>query len=1143
MKKIVLFALLLIVFACKSNKKDKQNLLFEQVAATQTGVDFENKLTETNDWNIIQYLYFYNGGGVAVGDINGDNLPDIYFTSNQGANKLYLNKGNFKFEDITEKAGVADTEGWKTGVTMADVNGDGKLDIYVSHVSAYKGLAGKNRLFINNGTPSPTFTDQAERLGLATLGLCTQAAFFDYDGDGDLDCYVLRHSVHSAKSYRPVSARAEKDEMSGDIFYKNYGGRFEDESEKAGIRDGSLGYGLGISIGDLNGDGLPDIYVGNDFHDNDYLYWNNGNGTFTEGVNAAMSHNSNFSMGNDVADFNNDGKLDFIGVDMKPEEETILKASGGIESYNLFDYKNKEYGFNFQFPKNSLQLNRGNFNGKTANFSEIAQFSGVSTTDWSWSSLFADFDNDGLKDLYITNGIMRRPNDLDYIKYLSNDEVQKRASDLDLAKQMPDGKATNYCYHNKGDLTFENVSENWGLDQYGLSNGAAYADLDNDGDLDLIVNNVNEKAFVLKNKSEIFYKNKYLTIKLLGKGSNTEGVGAKVIAYAQDVMQMQEQSPTRGFESSVDSRLHFGFSKGVKDEISVVDSLRIVWRDGSTQLLKNVNLNQQLTINQKNAAGKWDFKKEFIAPNPFAQKSNLDSFSRQNIVFQSVTDKLNIKFKHKENAFYDTDKEKLLPHFLSTEGPKLAVGDVNGDGLEDFYVGGAKKQAGQIFTQTKDGSFSILKNLDFEKSAESEDVGAAFFDADGDKDLDLYVVSGGNEATEGSEEGRDRLYLNDGKGNFKRREEALPKFFHNGSCVKPCDFDGDGDVDIFVGSRSDLREYGLNPKSFLLKNDGKGNFSEIPSIQTGKTLTPFAEGLDSIGMVTDAVWTDLNSDNRPDLVVVGEWMPITIFYNRGDYLEKNEIENTSGWWNCITAADVNKDGHPDLFAGNMGLNSNWQASPARPMSLHVKDFDGNGDREPIVSYFRQGLEWCYNSKDELTAQIPSLRKRFPDYAPFAKSSFEKVFTKEMLKNSVKKHVQRFASVYLENRGNGDLELKNLPTDAQLSTTESILIEDFDNDGNLDIALGGNFYEMQPSISRFDASFGSVLRGDGKGNFRTINPLETGWILRGAVRDIKKIGNWIIVAANNENVQVFEIKKTKKEEKKEDKKEEKTKAKK
>jgi enediyne biosynthesis protein E4 len=1051
MNKTLILVFIFFIIACKSNKKDKSNLLFEQLDAETTGVDFANNLNETDSWNIIQYLYFYNGGGVAVGDINGDKLPDIYFTSNQGANKLYLNRGNFKFEDVTDKAGVADLEGWKTGACMADVNGDGKLDIYVSHVSNYKGLKGRNRLFINNG--DGTFVDKAAYVGLDVAGLCTQAAFFDYDNDGDLDCYILRQSIapEAQPSTDSTVVVVGKDYLSRAILLKNYGGRFVDESEQAGVK--FLGRGLGLAISDFNNDGHPDIYVGNDLDFKDYLFYNNGNSTFTEGLNNSISHSSLFSKGNDAADFNNDGKIDFFSLDKKPEEETILKTSEGAEVYHNNKKGKQTSSFN-QYARNSLQLNKGDFGEKTSKFSEIGQFSGVSTTDWSWSSLFADLDNDGWKDIFITNGIVRRPNDLDFIKYISSENVQRKASDLMIAKQMPDGKASNYCYQNNGDLTFKNVGEAWGLNQYGLSNGAAYADFDNDGDLDLVVNNINEKAFILKNKVEKFSKNKYLKVKLVGKGGNTEGVGAKVFTYRQGIMQMQEQSPVRGFQSSVESVLHFGFvSQGESGEKATLDSVRVIWRDGSTQIFSNVNFNQTIVLSQKNATQKWNYATPY------------ENLNTQNIVFQDVTKQIGFEFTHQELPIQDFEAEKLIPHSIVSEGPKLMVDDFNKDGSVDFLV--KANSTSLKFFNLKENNFTPLS------------IAAISPEKNWKKVLDSLKLNG---------------------------------YFQ----VRAKDFNGDGFMDYFVGSRTDAKDYGVSPQSYLLQGDGKGKFKDV---------TPqYFDDKGKTGMVTDAVWVDFNKDGRPDLVVVGEWMPITIYYNKGDYFDKVEIENTSGWWKCITIADVDKDGDMDLLLGNMGLNSNWQASPSQPMHLYTRDFDNNGDTEPIISYFRQDLEWTYASKDELTAQMPSMRKRFTDYAPFANSTFEKIFNKEILKEADKKSIQQFASICLLNKGGFEFELKPLPTEVQLSTCEAILADDFDGDGFVDLALGGNFYEMAPSIGRFDASYGSILRGDGKGNFKPVNPNETGFVLRGAVRDIKKVGKYIVVSKNNAAMQVFELKK-------------------
>jgi enediyne biosynthesis protein E4 len=1042
---LALFILLItVVFACKERTPKTQNPLFLSLDSGQTGIGFENRLLETETWNIITYLYFYNGGGTAIGDINGDSLPDIYFTANQGPNKLYLNKGNFQFEDITDRAGVADAEGWKTGVTMADVNADGALDIYVSHVSSYGGFSAKNRLFINDGKGH--FSDRAEYHGLDISGLCTQAAFFDYDNDGDLDCYQLRHSVHSPRSYLPVSTRQVFDTLASDLLLKNFGGRFKDVSAEMGISGGTLGYGLGLAISDFNNDGAPDIYVGNDFHDNDYLYYfDKKTQRYTEAMAQSMGHNANFSMGNDAADFNNDALPDFIGLDMKPEDETTLKASAGVESYNIFDFKNKEFGFLPQYPRNVLQLNRGNLGEETAKFSDIAPLAAIEATDWSWAALFADFDLDGWKDLFITNGIARRPNDLDYLKFISNQTVQQSASNLALAQKMPEGKTANYAFRNQGDLSFENCSEKWGLNAVGLSQGTAYGDLDGDGDLDLVVNNLNQKAFIYKNTSLEKTKNKFLTVQLRGRGGNTQGIGAQVFAHANGGLQMLEQQLSRGFQSSVEPILHFGFP----EKTGQIDSVTVVWRTGMVQTLRQVQPNQKLVFEQK-------------ITDPLAQNALHKAENLAPIAFSEITKKLALRWQHRSVSPSDFESQKLLPHSFFTESPQILTTDDNSDGKTDFKIQDGTGQITAIFLQNANG----------------------------------FALKPTPKATKP---------LSDSFTNLPVRS----------LCERAADFDGDGDADVFVAARADFKTYGVSPKSYFFRQTGKGIFEDA-------TAQIFHENNGAIGMVTDAQWVDLNADARPDLVVVGEWMPITIFYNEGERFRKVEIENTSGWWKCLEIADLDGNGMPDLVLGNMGLNAVWRASTAQPMQLFVQDFDQNGSFESVVTYFRQNTSRIFASKDELSSQLPVLKKRFPDYAPFAKAAFETVFPQNLLKNAVVKQIQTFASISLLNRGGGEFERVELPKEVQFSTCESILAHDFDGDGVTDLLLGGNYYEMSPAIGRFDASVGTVLRGKGNGVFETLDPNKTGFVLKNAVRDIKKIDNFIVVASHSAPLQVFKV---------------------
>ncbi|NUO01020.1 MAG: VCBS repeat-containing protein [Saprospiraceae bacterium] len=1065
--------------------------MFRQLDAEATNVDFVNQLDENESFNIIQYLYYYNGGGVAVGDLNNDGLPDLYFTANQQPNKLYLNKGNLQFEDITTKAGVAGNGLWKTGVAMADVNGDGWLDIYVCQVGDYKSIKGRNELYINN--KDLTFTESAAIYGLDFKGFSTQSAFFDYDADGDLDLYLLNHSVHAPENYGEASIRKRRDPLSGDRLYRNDRGKFTDVSEQAGIYGSRIGYGLGVAAADFNDDGCPDLYISNDFHENDYLYYNNCDGTFREAISASMGHTSTFSMGSDAADFNNDGRLDLLTLDMKPEDAFVLKSSVGADPYNIYRYK-LSFGYYFQYPRNMLQMNLGQLQGREAQFAEIGQLAGVDATDWSWSALFCDLDGDGWKDIFIGNGIQRRPNDLDYLKFTGNTQVQKSGSDLDIAAKMPNGLVPNCAFRNRGDLTFEPVGTSWGLDLIGSTNGAAYADLDGDGDLDLVTNNLNAPAAVFENRSQELLKNNYLRIRLKGVDGNPFGIGARVVISSGGIRQTQEMQTTRGFQSSVEPVLTFGLGAA-----TLVDELTIRWPDGHVQRLYAVQTNQTLELAYKKEEGK-RLEKNTERP-----------------VFEEVTAESGLNFQHIENDFTDFDREPLIPHALSTQGPRLAEGDVNGDGLVDVFVCGPKGQAGAIFIQSgQAGNFKSLPQQALENDRLKEDTDAAFFDADSDGDLDLYVVSGGGEAVGESDELLDRLYLNDGKGNFSLSENALPLLYLNGSCVVPLDFNGDGALDLFVGSRAVTGSFGLSPASVLLQNDGKGTFSD--------RTAAIAPSLSKAGMVTDAAL--VNISGKPWLVVVGEWMPVTAF-SITERWKKVETPDSGGWWNTVLAHDFNGDGDDELLLGNMGLNSDLRASKEEPVSLYVHDFDGNYFSDPILVYYKQNQLHSYATLDELSGSMPILRKKFTLYTNFAKSTFKELFEAGEVAKAQRLDVQTFASAYATSNGDGTFSLEALPAVAQVAPIFAFAALDTDGDGTDEVLATGNFYHVHPAPGRYDASWGHFLKKKANGGFEEIGFQKSGFASKGEGRGLAviKTGNdklLVISARNNLPVQVFKV---------------------
>jgi hypothetical protein len=1081
--------------------------LFELLKPEATGVTFANKLPETADFNVLNYLYYYNGGGVAVGDIDGDGLPDLYFTSNIGPNKLYRNKGNYQFEDITDKAGVADADGWKSGVTMADVNGDGKIDIYVSGVD-YLTMHGHNVLYINNG--DGTFTDRTKEYGLEHVGYSTQALFFDYDGDGDLDMYLLDHSTHTERGTGTQPQRSASSPRTGDRLFRNDGGHFTEVTQQAGLHDGIDGYGLGIVVSDFNMDGCPDIYVANDFQGDDYLYINNCNGTFTESIAKATGHTSRFSMGVDAADFNNDGRPDIITLDMLPEREDILKTSATSESFDLYNMR-LQAGYHPQFARNNLQLNRG-----MGKFSEIGYLAGVAATDWSWAPLFADLDNDGWKDLFITNGIYRRPNDMDYITYVGNEAIQASlaqgidAKNLSLLQHMPSIPLSKYAFRNNGDLTFTNMAKEWGLAQPGFSNGAVYVDLNNSGSLDLVVNNINAPASIYRNHAREINRNHYLMVQLRGSGANTAGIGARVEIHQQGTRQVLEQEPTRGFLSSVDPRLHFGLGPS-----NTIDSLTIIWPNRRFQTLARLHGDTTITLSQKDATQVYRYSPP---ASPGRQRT-----SAAQPLFSDVTSKVGVDFKHEEDTFFDYNREPLMPHLLSTEGPALAIGDVNGDGLDDIYVGGAKWQPGKLLVQQSDGTFRPSNQPALAADSVSEDVDAVFFDANGDGFQDLLVVSGGNEFWGDADALRPRLYLNDGHGNFHRAKDALPDIFENGSCVVVGDFNGDGAPDLFLGSRVVARSYGVIPKSHLLQNDGHGHFSDV-------TLEK-APQLSEAGMVSSAAWTDYDHDGKLDLVVVGEWMPVRVFHQEnGKFVDRTReagLSDTNGWWNSVAAVDLRGTGRQDLVLGNLGLNSYLHASRQEPARLYINDFSHTGGLEQILTFYKHGVSYPVAGRDELLKKIPSLKNKYPSYKDFGASRIEDIFPAADVRSATVREAYTFASSVALNNGNGTFTVQQLPTEAQFAPIYTSLAEDFDGDGRVDLLVGGNFYGVTPILGRYDASYGLMLRGKGDGHFEPVDMEKSGVTIEGEVRRIKSIrgakgARLIAVARNNDKLEILRV---------------------
>jgi enediyne biosynthesis protein E4 len=1109
-KNILLISSALLILSCDSSQKEeaakeeKSNPLFTLVGSEQSNITFTNVVKNQKDFNIFKYRNFYNGGGVAIGDINNDGLADIYMSANMGKNKLYLNKGNFVFEDISAAAGVEGNKPWSTGVLMVDVNQDGLLDIYVSNAGNMEGENHNNDLYINNG--DLTFTEKAKEYNLAETGFTTHASFFDYDKDGDLDAYILNNSnipVSSLGFAHQRDVRAQDWNVPkmfrgvGDMLLRNDNGKFVEVSEEAGIYGSLIGFGLGVMVSDVNNDLYPDIYVSNDFYERDYLYINNQDGTFTEDIKNWTSHLCLSAMGVDMADINNDGNADIFITDMLPEGDERVKSVMEFEGYNVFKIKQSKDFFQ-QYIQNTLQLNNGN-----GSYSEIAYFSGVSATDWSWSGLLFDMDNDGLRDIYVTNGINHDLTDLDFVDFFANDIIQnmaltgrKEAIDS-IINKMPVVPIPNYAFKNNGDLTFKNEAEPWGLGVPSLSNGAAYGDLDNDGDLDLVVNNVNMQAFVYQNHTNEINHFNYLKLKFEGGEKNRFAIGTSVKLYYDGNIVLQELIPSRGFQSSMDYPMTIGLGTAAK-----VDSIRVIWPNDKTTQLLNVTANQTLLLKQSEAT------EDYKIPLKVSQKPLLSEISNSSLI------------KHEENIYNDFDYEGLLGKMISQEGPCMAVGDVNNDGNEDIFIGGAKGQSGNLFIHTGNGTLGSKNSASFIKDASFEDTAASFFDVDNDNDLDLMIGSGGNQVDE-SERESVRLYINDGKGNFTKGTLPSISNIYNISVIAPNDVDGDGDLDVFVGSRSIVGVYGIDPAHLFLENKGNGVFED-----KSKQVTPAVK---ASGMITDAKWVNLQPSGPKELVTVSDWgAPKVYKYENGKLIESgNPFGNLEGWWNILQPADLDGDGDMDFVMGNQGKNLHYKPSKENYMKLWVNDFDNNGTYEQIITQNLNGRDMPIHQKREMTTQMVSLKKQNLKASEYAKKSIQELFPESTLKNTTVKKVNTSETIIAINEGNGQFRIKALPSRTQLSCVCGITCADVNNDGSLDIIMGGNNFEFRPQFSRLDSDYGSVLLNDGNEEFTWQDYNTSGFFIRDEVKHIQQFRDkngksFIIVAINNNKPKVFEI---------------------
>lgn len=1093
----------LCLYACKENKQTEP-ALFQ--LADSTGVNFQNTVVDTKDENSFLFRNFYNGGGVATGDINNDGLADLLLTSNMGENKLYLNKGNLKFEDITAASGMQQDGMWSTGVTFADVNNDGWLDIYICNSGHIATGNRMNKLYINNH--DLTFKESAAEYGLNHSGFCTQASFFDYDMDGDLDCFIINNSplpftTVNAGNMRDKDVKDwtgdERVKDGGNHLFKNDNGLYKEVTREAGLHSGIVSYGLGVYTGDLNNDGYPDIYVGNDFIEKDYYYINQKDGTFRDEMERCMQSISMSSMSTDVADINNDGYPEIFTTDMIPDDDYRLKTTGTFDNFELYNTKQKQ-GLYHQYVKNCLQLNNGD-----GTFSEISNFTGTFGTDWSWGAVFLDADNDGLNDLFVCNGINKDVGDLDYLDFFSNDvytnmlQTGKKPEINEIIKHIPVHPLPNRAFKNKGNLQFEDVTNKWGFSAAGFSNSVAYADLDNDGDLDIVINNENQPASVYKNNSREYNRNNFIGISLKGSPKNRLAIGAKIKVYKGKEIFTREVMPSRGFQSSVDHKQIIGMGLH-----TAMDSMIIIWPDRTYSKIDQPELNKVHTIQYSPASLYY-----------FDERTNATLLETVNASMD----------KHAEDDYVDYYYERNVPEQLSKEGPKIAAGDVDGDGLEDIYIGGAKNQPGQLYLQKGEGGFVKTEQPLFKQYSDLEDVAVLFFDADKDGDLDLFIGAGGNNVEPNQREIQHRLYKNDGKGNFSIDGHAFPGNNMNISVAIQYDYDSDGDEDLFVGSRSIPFNYGGTPQSYLYQNNGQGHFTDV-----SQQLNP---AIANAGMITGAVWADVAGDSRKELIITGQWMSTKIFsyqkaVNKFEELQSTNLEGKEGWWQTIAATDVNGDGKTDLVIGNIGENFYLRPAADKPVKLWLNDFDGNGTAEQFITRTVNGKDMPVFLRRDITDQFPGLKKENLKNSDYAVKSIQELFSKDVMEKSKQKTFNYCKSIVAVNDGNGHFNLQELPVRVQLSSVNAVCATDVNQDGKPDLILGGNLFEFPPQFGRVDASYGHVLLNDGKGNFTWVQPKQSGMSLKGAVKDIRlvktKQANVMVVAQNNEQPVLYTVKK-------------------